>query len=117
MVGFLHSGAQDTLAPMVGAFRRGLSESGYAEGRNIAIEHRWAKGQYDQLPAMAANLVRRNATVVAAFGPPAALAAKAATSTVPIVFVSGSDQFAAVVTSAVLRRPHRWCPSRIRSPL
>jgi putative tryptophan/tyrosine transport system substrate-binding protein len=91
LVGFLHSGAQDTWAPMVGAFRRGLSESGYAEGRNIAIEYRWAKGQYDQLPAMAADLVRRNATVVAALGPPAALAAKAATSTVPIVFVSGSD--------------------------
>ena len=91
VVGFLHSGAQDTWAPMVGAFRRGLSESGYAEGRNIAIEYRWAKGQYDQLPAMAADLVRRNATVVAAFGPPAALAAKAATSSVPIVFVSGSD--------------------------
>jgi putative ABC transport system substrate-binding protein len=91
VVGFLHSGAQDTWAPMVGAFRRGLSESGYAEGRNIAIEYRWAKGQYDQLPAMAADLVRRNATVVAALGPPAALAAKAATSSVPIVFVSGSD--------------------------
>jgi putative ABC transport system substrate-binding protein len=91
VIGFLHSGAQDTSAPMVGAFRRELSESGYGEGRNIAIEYRWAKGQYDQLPAMAADLVRRNATVVAAFGPRAALAAKAATSTVPIVFVGGSD--------------------------
>src|SRR5579863_8324433 len=91
VVGLLHSGAQDTWAPMLAAFRRGLGENGYTEGRNVVIEYRWAGGHYDQLPAMAADLVRRNATVVAAFGPPAALAAKAATSIIPIVFVSGSD--------------------------
>src|SRR5579863_3593169 len=91
VVGLLHSGAQGTWDPMIGAFRRGLGENGYTEGRNVVIEYRWADGQYDQLPAMAADLVSRNATVVAAFGPPAALAAKAATSMIPIVFVSGSD--------------------------
>jgi putative tryptophan/tyrosine transport system substrate-binding protein len=91
MIGFLHGGVRDAFVPMVTAFRRGLSEQGYEEGRNIAIEYRWADGQFDRLPAMAADLVGRNARVIAAFAPPAALAAKAATSTIPIVFVTGFD--------------------------
>jgi len=91
VIGFLNGGAHDAFMPMVTAFRRGLSEQGYEDGRNVGIEYRWAEGQFDRLPAMAADLARRNATVIAAFAPPAALAGKAATSTIPIVFVTGFD--------------------------
>jgi putative tryptophan/tyrosine transport system substrate-binding protein len=92
VIGWLNARSPDDTAHLVAAFGRGLGEVGFVEGQNVMIEYRWALGQYDRLPAMAAELVRRPVTVLAsAGGEPAALAAKAATSTIPIVFVIGGD--------------------------
>jgi putative ABC transport system substrate-binding protein len=105
VVGFLHGGrASGFAATQVTAFRQGLGETGYDEGRNVTIEYRWAEGRYDRLPELAADLVRRNVAVIAATTTPAALAAKAATTTVPIVFVFGVDPVAAGVVNS-LNRP------------
>jgi ABC-type uncharacterized transport system substrate-binding protein len=86
VIGFLSSRAPEDSAPHVAAFRRGLAENGYAEGQNVTVEYRWALGQYDRLPPLAAELARRPVAVLVAVGAePSALAAKAATATIPIV--------------------------------
>jgi putative tryptophan/tyrosine transport system substrate-binding protein len=90
-VGFLHARAPEVSVAQVEAFRRALGEEGYVDGQNLRIEFRWARGQYDQLPAMAAELARRPVDLLIGGSEPAALAAKAATSTIPIVFAVGSD--------------------------
>src|SRR6516164_6318347 len=91
VVGFLNGGSQDGYAPMVAAMLQGLKEAGYVDGQNLKIEFGWADGQYDRLKALASDMVRRQVDVIAATSTPAALATKAITSTIPIVFTTGAD--------------------------
>src|SRR5499427_10930842 len=96
VIGFLSARSPEESAHLIAAFRQGLAEGGFVEGQNVAIEFRWARGQYDLLPAMADDLVSRRVSVLTtAGGDPAALAAKRATATIPIVFGLGGDPVSA----------------------
>jgi putative ABC transport system substrate-binding protein len=104
VIGYLASSSPGPSALNVDAFRQGLSETSYVEGRNVAIEYRWAEGSYDRLPALAADLVARKADVIVASGStPSALAAKNATSTIPIVFTGVSDPVGAGLVASLAR--------------
>jgi putative tryptophan/tyrosine transport system substrate-binding protein len=92
VIGFLNSASPETYGPQLAGFREGLHQIGYTEGRNVSIEFRWAKSQYDRLPTLAVDLVHRQVAVIAATGGSvSAIAAKSATTTIPIVFTSGGD--------------------------
>jgi putative tryptophan/tyrosine transport system substrate-binding protein len=94
VIGFLGSGSPGPSAPLVAKFHQGLNESGYVEGQTVAIEYRWAEGRYDRLPALAADLVTRKVEAIITGGIPSTVAAKNATSTIPIVFLTGTDPVA-----------------------
>ena len=104
VIGFISSASPSPFAHLVAAMRLGLGEAGYVEGKDVAIEYRWANGQYDRLPALAADLVARKVTVIVSTGgDPPALAAKAATTIIPIVFATGSDPVAVGLVAGLSR--------------
>src|SRR6202171_574966 len=91
VIGYLNGTSPGPTAPFLAGFRQGLRDTGYVEGQNVMIEYRWAEGHYDRLPALAADFVGRKVDLIVATSPPSALAAKSATSTIPIVFRHGGD--------------------------
>jgi putative ABC transport system substrate-binding protein len=103
VVGYLSSAREREYTHLTTVFIEGLAEGGYTEGRNVTVAYRWAEGEYQRLPALAADLVQRNVSVIVAHGPPAARAAKAATSTIPIVFTTGDDPIRTGLVSSISR--------------
>jgi len=104
VIGYLATGLRDQLQPEVSAFHEGLVELGFVEGRNLSVEHRWSEGRYEQLARMAEDVVKRQVALIVVTGVPAALAAKAATSSIPIVFVMGPDPVAFKLVSSLNNR-------------
>jgi putative tryptophan/tyrosine transport system substrate-binding protein len=104
IIGYLSTLSEKQVSAQLHAFRRGLGETGFVEGRNVTVEYRWAEGQYDRLPTMAGELVRRPVSLILAQAPPAALSAKSATASIPIVFVVGFDPVGAGLVTD-LNRP------------
>jgi putative ABC transport system substrate-binding protein len=101
VVGYLYLGSPERTSRQVAAFHLGLTETGYVEGRNVAIEYRWAEGHFERLPALAADLVdRKVAVIVTPFSLDATRAAKAATTTIPIIFTTGLDPFRPILSRA-----------------
>src|SRR5215467_2605368 len=103
VVGFVNSSTAQAQVLIAAAYRRGLEESGFVEGKNVLIESRWADGQYNRLPELIGDLIRHNVAVLMAGGPPAAIAAKKATSTLPVVFTSGDDPVQIGLVSSINR--------------
>ena len=103
VVGFVNSSSAQAQEAVAAAYRRGLEESGFIEGKSVLIESRWANGQYSLLPELVGDLIERKVTVIMAGGPPAAIAAKKATSTIPVVFTSGDDPVQTGLVSSINR--------------